>query len=163
MTKEDDYCNSPCLRGICRRDFLKLAVAAGLLSGCGAEQQPNAAPPDEPTATPTCAPTGTADTVSAEDFSQVAYCGIRCREACPEHTYPTSCEGCKSEGGKLGHFCERCAIRKCAMEKQVVTCAHCDEYPSCDVDTWKMYPVLRRKIDGIRSTLEAQPDTSADP
>jgi hypothetical protein len=46
-------------------------------------------------------------------------------------------------------------IRKCAVEKQVVTCAHCDEYPTCDDPMWESYPWLRRQIDQIRSNLEA--------
>ncbi len=46
-------------------------------------------------------------------------------------------------------------IRKCAVEKQVVTCARCDEYPTCDDPMWESYPWLRRQIDQIRSNLEA--------
>ena len=134
MTTENDRCDSVCARGICRRDFLKLAVAAGLLAGCSSERQP--------TATPT------------EDFSQVSYCGIRCAEACPGNKYPSLCDSCKSEDGKHSTFWETCTIRACATERQVATCAHCDEYPECDDPLWKRYPILRQNIDQIRSDLE---------
>ena len=86
----------------------------------------------------------------------MAYCGIRCWSACPEGAYPDQCEGCKSQGGKLSPYCETCAVRKCASEKGVLTCAHCDGYPTCEADTWKTFPMLRSKIDRIRSDLGKQ-------
>ena len=154
MTTESDCHNKLCVLGMYRRDFLKLAVAAGtglLAAGCSTSQEPSASPTITPAPVPTAIPT-----YSAEDFSHMAYCGIRCWAACPEHAYPNSCEGCKSEGGKLSRSCGFCAIRKCASEKQVLTCAHCDEYPSCEADTWTRYPILRDKIDQIRSDLQIQ-------
>jgi hypothetical protein len=175
MTAEGDCCDRPHARGVCRRDLLKWGVLAGFLAGCSADQKPTTVPISEPIAAPTSKPTTTPTskatvpptiaptprptaipTYSAEDFSRMAYCGIRCWVGCPERAYPEKCKGCKSQGGKLGHYCEICSIRKCASEKQVLTCAHCDAYPSCEVDTWKRYPVLRRKIDQIRSDLQAQ-------
>jgi hypothetical protein len=167
MTTESDCCDRLYVQGICRRDFLKQIALAGFLAGCSTDQKSTAVPISEPTATPTNRPTAlptitptpkpTANpTYSAEDFSRMAYCGIRCWVECPENAYPASCEGCKSKGGKLGHYCEICSIRKCAGEKQVLTCAHCDGYSSCEADTWKRYPILRIKIDQIRSDLQAQ-------
>jgi len=127
--------------GMDRRHFLKLAAAAAVLSGCQAAA---------PTAAPTAVPP------PAEDFSLVAYCGIRCQEACPEHAYPTLCDGCKTEGGKLGHYCEQCMIRACASEKVVITCAHCDGYPTCEAEEWNKFPMLKRQIEEIRQELEGQ-------
>ena len=155
MTTESDCRDRPC-GGICRRDFLKLALAAGLLAGCSTRQEVAATPTSEPTAPPTITPTPGATEVSvdsAEGFGQVAYCGIRCQEACPEYKYPISCDGCKSEGTKLGPYCERCTLRKCAGERQVVTCAHCSEYPSCDAEEWTEFPILRILSDQIRNEL----------
>lgn len=153
MTRENNRSNSPCLQGICRRDFLKLAVAAGLLAGCNAAQQPTAAP--------LLAPTAAATTVSVEDFSQVAYCGMRC-QTCPV-LRAHNCDGCKSESGRLCPSCQTCTIRPCAMAKQVATCAHCDEFPSCDDSMWEIFPHLRVKAKQIRSSLKAQPNTSGNP
>ena len=148
MKRESNCRYRSCARGIYRRDLLKLAVAAGtglLAAGCGDSREPTV-----PAAgTPVSMLTGT-QTHSTEDSSRMAYCGIECRTSCPEKEYPDHCGGCKSEDGKLGHFCSICAIRKCASEKQVLTCAHCDEYPSCEVDTWTKYPVLRDMIDKMR-------------
>jgi hypothetical protein len=141
MTKESKPHDDVLAHGMDRRHFLKLAAAAALLSGCKATA---------PTTAPTTVPP------PAEDFSQVAYCGIRCQEACPEHAYPTLCDGCKSEGGKLGSYCERCAIRACASESVVITCAHCDEYATCEAEEWNKFPMLRRQIEEIRQELEGQ-------
>lgn len=152
MKKESTCHHKPCGQGIHRRDLLKLAVAAGtglLAAGCGAGRESTASTGirSAPVKTETAAP-------ATEDFSRMAYCGIRCQTACPEHAYPDHCDGCKSKGGKLGPYCGVCAIRKCADRKKVLTCAHCDEYPSCSADTWKVYPILREKIDKIREGLQ---------
>ena len=84
----------------------------------------------------------------------IAYCGLNCHE-CPaliatendddekrvevaeqwSKQYNTeiipeeiSCDGCLYEGGKLFKHCQVCEIRKCGKEKDVITCAHCDDY-----------------------------------
>ncbi|HWR25034.1 MAG TPA: DUF3795 domain-containing protein [Methanosarcina sp.] len=43
-----------------------------------------------------------------------------------------NCSGCKSEHS---HFigCAACPIKKCCQERQIGTCANCDEYDSCDM------------------------------
>jgi hypothetical protein len=43
----------------------------------------------------------------------------------------TDCDGCKASSGRLYSGCSQCEIRKCAQEKDFLTCAHCIEYP-CD-------------------------------
>ena len=148
MKREKDGQKRARVQGMYRRDLLKLAMAAGtglLTADCGDGRE--AVVP--PTGTPAVGPAKD-QAHSPEDFSRMAYCGIECRTACPEHEYPDRCAGCKSNGTHLGHFCGLCAIRRCAGEKQVLTCAHCDEYPSCEVDTWTKYPILRDMIDRIR-------------
>ncbi|MGY5854321.1 MAG: DUF3795 domain-containing protein [Candidatus Thorarchaeota archaeon] len=40
-----------------------------------------------------------------------------------------NCDGCKSSSGTLFKHCINCAVRACAIEKGVDTCAHCDSYP----------------------------------
>jgi hypothetical protein len=41
------------------------------------------------------------------------------------------CDGCKTQGNRLFSGCLSCEIRKCAMEKSHLNCAHCNEY-ICD-------------------------------
>ncbi len=84
----------------------------------------------------------------------IAYCGLACHE-CPTYIATQNnddkkraevaeqwsilykadmkpeeinCDGCLSENGTLFKHCRVCEIRKCGMEKDVTTCAHCDEY-----------------------------------
>ena len=40
----------------------------------------------------------------------------------------TDCDGCRTDGGRLFSGCKKCAIRKCAREKQLANCAYCPEY-----------------------------------
>ena len=88
------------------------------------------------------------------EYSQVSYCVIHCTEDCPDHKYPDSCDGCKSQAELHSHFWENCTIRTCATEKQAITCAHCDGYPECDDPMWARYPMLERNINKIRNDLE---------
>jgi hypothetical protein len=42
------------------------------------------------------------------------------------------CDGCLgSNGGRLSGYCSMCEIRACAVERDVVNCAHCADY-ACD-------------------------------
>lgn len=126
-------------RVITRRDFCKLALAAGLAAGCSASSEPSAIPTDV-----------------GEDYSLVAFCGIRCLEECPDHAYPKTCDGCQSTGDKLSFYCSSmCSIRKCALEKGVLTCAHCDDYPNCTAPEWTRFPMLKDKIQKIRNDLKS--------
>jgi len=42
-----------------------------------------------------------------------------------------TCDGCTSSG-RLGGYCDACPIRACAVEKDVVNCAYCDQYETCE-------------------------------
>ena len=71
MSREHNCNNSSCPRRVSRRNFLKIAAAAGLLAGCRSTQQPPATPvlspsaslginsAEEPTSAPTVAPPAT--------------------------------------------------------------------------------------------------------
>ena len=65
------------------------------------------------------------------------------------------CRGCKSD--KISGWCRKIyKIRPCAREKNVRTCAHCDNYP-CDM--LKQFlsnedPVAAENLEKIRKTLE---------
>ena len=40
-----------------------------------------------------------------------------------------NCDGCTKGKNLLMAFCNECTVRKCALEKQVENCAHCDSFP----------------------------------
>ncbi len=50
--QENNCCDTPCAAKICRRDFLKMALAASMLVGCRSRLQPSPTPTSEPTVTP---------------------------------------------------------------------------------------------------------------
>ena len=91
----------------------------------------------------------------------IAYCGLNCAE-CDAYTatisdddelrtnvakkwdspdYPVSkedinCIGCRIEPGAHFKWCGSCTVRKCASERGVETCAHCDDYVCSTLKEW---------------------------
>ncbi len=43
------------------------------------------------------------------------------------------CTGCRAEGVKIGH-CGECAVRRCAIQKQVAHCGECAVQPCPTLD-----------------------------
>lgn len=65
------------------------------------------------------------------------------------------CRGCRVTSSPVGNgFKDMCSVRKCAVEKQVLTCAHCGEYTGCEEDLWIKWPGLRENINKIRRELQ---------
>ena len=63
-----------------------------------------------------------------------------------------SCDGCRTEGGKLFGGCGSCCFRICAREKKIESCAFCDEY-ACE-ELRKFFasnPDARTRLEVIRS------------
>ena len=69
------------------------------------------------------------------------------------------CDGCKTEGGRL--FGTDCPMRICAVEKDIESCAYCDDYPPRDAvrccealeKLFSTDPGARERLDKIRSKL----------
>lgn len=115
-----------------------------------------------------------------------AFCGIACRD-CPAYvatqagdrqaleqvlvewrTYFQAphlvvadilCDGCQARDGRLNGYCQHCAIRPCALERGLSTCAWCDQYPCAQLERLLS---LCDKLEGFfgysrpaRATLEA--------
>jgi hypothetical protein len=109
----------------------------------------------------------------------LAYCGIICTE-CPAHMATQSgdvdelrrvaemwssedmqlspddllCDGCLPGHSRYALFCSHCATRSCALSRDVVNCAHCQEY-ACEklTRTFEMAPEAKTRLDEIRATL----------
>ena len=65
-----------------------------------------------------------------------------------------NCDGCTSGSDRLFGHCKVCEIRKCANDKAVENCAHCDEYACEKLEgLFKMAPDARKNLDAIRSSL----------
>jgi hypothetical protein len=66
----------------------------------------------------------------------------------------TDCDGCKTENGRLFSGCKNCEIRKCALQKRIENCAHCDEYACERLDRFFTdYSEAKSRLDVIKSAL----------
>jgi hypothetical protein len=66
----------------------------------------------------------------------------------------TDCDGCKTETGRLNSGSKNCHIRKCARQKGLENCAHCNEYPCEELE--KLFttdPDAEKRLNVIRSEL----------
>jgi hypothetical protein len=69
----------------------------------------------------------------------------------PEAIY---CDGCLSKDGYLFSHCNVCEIRKCAMEKKLANCAHCNEYPCEKLKAFhQMVPDAKKVLDEIHQAI----------
>ena len=112
----------------------------------------------------------------------VAYCGLICSE-CPAYVATQAddrealertaaqwreefkepsitaesivCDGClAADGGRLAGYCSVCELRACAIGRDVVNCAHCDEYACDKLEGWfSQVPQSRVVLDEIRQSL----------
>ncbi len=110
----------------------------------------------------------------------MAYCGIVCTECnayiatknddnelrkkvasewsqpdWPVEQADINCKGCKSIDEVHFKFCSTCGVRACGSQRDVQTCAHCDDY-GCDTleEFLKMTgETFREKLESIRSSL----------
>jgi len=110
----------------------------------------------------------------------IAYCGLVCTE-CPAYIATQKndqealqrvaaqwskelnvslssedclCEGCLPSTGRQTSYCSECKIRACAIEKEVVNCAHCGEYACQGLEKWfGTVPEAKITLDGIRKNL----------
>ena len=62
----------------------------------------------------------------------------------------TDCDGCKINNGRMFTGCADCEIRKCAIPKNIINCAYCDEYP-CDklMKHYAIDPAAKDRLDEI--------------
>ncbi len=108
----------------------------------------------------------------------VAYCGLVCTE-CPaykatqeddnsarakvaeawskqfKHNFKTediNCNGCLAVGEIQFSYCSMCNIRKCGVDRKVLNCAYCLEYPCDKLSNFlSEVPEARAKLEAIRS------------
>ena len=106
----------------------------------------------------------------------LAYCGIDCA-ACPAYLATQTndiekltslaqqwfdgatdytiilCDGCNSNG-RIMKWCSDCPTRACAIERELVNCAYCDDY-GCEklLKVFSMSDEPRKNLERIRATL----------
>jgi Protein of unknown function (DUF3795) len=66
----------------------------------------------------------------------------------------TDCDGCKAKGGRLFSGSRTCEIRKCAGQKGVENCAHCNGYACAKLEKFFVTdPDARKRLGAIRNAL----------
>jgi hypothetical protein len=115
------------------------------------------------------------------DFNKLSYCCANCDEGCkifratkhndlevkkqvalewsakynqdfePEDVY---CYGCRNESVNIGHNLKICTVRKCAKEKQIISCAHCNDFSICENNFWIDWPNMKEKVEEIQILLK---------
>ena len=65
-----------------------------------------------------------------------------------------TCDGCTSTG-RLGGYCQECAVRACAVAKGVENCAHCADYETCETLQGFIVniPSAKANLEAIRAAL----------
>lgn len=142
-----------------RREMLKTCACAGLgliLSTGGLSCSP-------------CSSNNKQVVLGSGDFSMIAYCCLECEKceayiATQNHdeelrakvakewkikTEELYCDGCKSDRTPFND----CEARKCASGRNLPTCTHCDDFSSCDKEIWTKWPMLKGKVQAMRSKL----------
>ncbi len=166
-----------------RRDFLRqsLSVGTGLVCCCA-----NLSCRSKSKQRPSRASNVAQTEMIHEDFSELSYCCIRCDEQCEIFaatknndqqskariasrwsekfgkafkSQDVACYGCKAENMPVSYYATLCSLRKCARDRRVITCAHCDDFPSCQKDSWTKWPSLREKTDQIRNRIQTRNKT----
>ena len=63
----------------------------------------------------------------------------------------TDCDGCRADEGRLFSACKGCAIRKCARQRGLESCAYCDEYVCERLEAFfATEPTAKTRLDEMR-------------
>ncbi len=143
-----------------RRGFLRLGACAGIGFALGQ-------------AGLSCCPRCTVQengALAADEFAMIAYCCLEC-DKCDVYIATKNnddelrakvakqwkmdeeklyCDGCKSENALFN-----CDVKKCAVARGLPTCAHCDDFPSCDKDIWTKSPEIKKKTEEMRRKIRS--------
>ncbi len=64
-----------------------------------------------------------------------------------------TCDGCTSDGRHAG-YCGECAVRACALERQVINCAYCADYGCEKLEGFlATTPEARATLEAVRASL----------
>jgi len=143
-----------------RRDFLKLGACAGIGFAIGQ-------------AGLSCCPRDSGvekEKLAGDELAMVAYCCLDC-DKCDVYIATKNnddelrakvakqwkmdaeklyCDGCKSDNALFN-----CDAKKCAIARGLPTCAHCDDFPTCDKEIWTKWPKLKEKTEEMRRRLRS--------
>jgi len=63
-----------------------------------------------------------------------------------------NCNGCTATAKRLSNYCFICEIRKCGLNKHLLNCGYCEDYPCDKLDTFHVKaPQAKLKLESIRN------------
>ncbi len=69
-----------------------------------------------------------------DDYTDYGYCMYRCPQPC---SFKPSCKGCRENDNLT------CTARACAIEREMLSCAHCPDLETCTKSIFVNYPSVR--------------------
>jgi len=67
-----------------------------------------------------------------------------------------NCTGCLTVSDEIFSHCKVCEIRLCGLKKQVVNCAHCEDFICAKLEKFfQMAPFLRDRLQQMRADLNS--------
>lgn len=106
------------------------------------------------------------------DIEALSYCCLECGDRCPIYRATASddrtvkravaelwtkemgqpftaddvfCHGCKIEGKPQNKALLKCAVRQCAIGRQMGSCSRCGDLKACDHSLWKNWPEVKKQ------------------
>jgi len=74
----------------------------------------------------------------------------------PKPEIITDCDGCKVNDGRLFTGCADCEIRKCAISKDLINCAFCNDFACEKLEKHYTFdPSSRDRLEEIRKNISA--------
>jgi len=65
-----------------------------------------------------------------------------------------NCDGCRSEGNRHLAYCNICEIRLCGVDREVINCAYCMDYPCEKLENFfKMAPQAKTTLESIKVSI----------
>jgi len=67
----------------------------------------------------------------------------------------TDCDGCRTEAGRRFSACKDCAIRDCAKQKELASCAYCSAYACEKLEAFfATEPDAKTRLDEMRKGMQ---------
>lgn len=151
-----------------RREFIKKTIQ-GAMAGCMLSQCPGWSRGETEKKV-----LSEADQYVEKVSQEMTYCAFRCDARCkwlmaslnqdeqgmqemaenwsrlhPDQEIPKDqrfCYGCKPVDKPLSYIATVCAVRACAIDKKLSSCAECETLATCDKDLWEVYPEHREYV-----------------
>ena len=68
-----------------------------------------------------------------------------------------NCDGCLQTGKRLMKYCSSCEVRRCGLQRDIINCAYCGEYPCQKLTSMAWFNTESKPtLDQIQESLRSQ-------